>query len=91
MKHLATNSFNEIAYSLGDDVYGANGGLSDEQINNRLVMNIHIETNYRHIQTGMIPVEQVAALIRDVWEYKDRESTKLLAESRAAAAVGLSL
>jgi hypothetical protein len=91
MKHLDATSIDEIALSLDEDVYGANGELTDKQILTRLIMTIHIETNYQYIRTGLLPVEQVAALIKSVWEYKDRESTKLLAESRAAAAAGLSL
>jgi hypothetical protein len=83
MKHLASNSINEIALSLGEDVYGANGDLTDEQIRNRLVATIHVATDYQYTQTGLLPVQLVAALIRSVWEYEDRKLTKLLAEQNS--------
>jgi hypothetical protein len=83
VKHLASDSIDEIALSLDEDVYGANGDLTDEQIRNRLVANIHIATDHQYIQTGLLPARLVAALIKSVWEYEDRKVMKLLVGQKA--------
>jgi hypothetical protein len=72
-KHLASDAPNWIAISLLEDVYGASGDFTDQQIHERLIAKIHEETNQQYVATGMIPVQVVANLIMDVWAFTDRE------------------
>ena len=79
IKHLASEHIDDIALSLDEDVYGANGDLDELQIKERLIANIHAATDYAHVETGMIPIRRVASLIQSVWEHQDR---KYMAELR---------
>lgn len=72
IKHLNSDHINDIALSLDEDVYGANGDLDESQIKSRLIMNIHYATDYQYVAHDMMPVWAAADLIRSVWEYMDR-------------------
>jgi hypothetical protein len=83
-KHLTSTAINDIALSLDEDVYGANGDLSELEIRERLISNIHDATDYAYVRNGMIPIGAVASLIQAVWEYEDRKYTELMAETASA-------
>jgi hypothetical protein len=73
IEHLTSDYIDDIALQLDEDVYCANGDLSDEQIFDRLIEAIHRNTDYRFVDSGMIPVRQVAYLLKHMWEYQDRK------------------
>lgn len=77
--HLETATINTIALNLDEDVYGANGDLTDEQINEHLIENIRDVTDYQF--GDLIPVQIVANLIRRVWEHEDRKLMDATAEA----------
>lgn len=77
--HLESDTIDDIALSLDEDVYGSNGDLTDEQINEHLIKNIRGVTNYQF--ANAIPVEVVATLIRRVWEHEDRKYMDAIAKA----------
>jgi hypothetical protein len=66
MDHLQSDTINRIALSLDEDVYGANGDLTREQILDCVVDNIHAQTNYAYAKTGTVPLDAVARMIMGV-------------------------
>jgi hypothetical protein len=74
---------NNIALALDEDVHGANGDLTEQEIGERLISNIHDATNYAYADSGLVPVSTVARLLRSLWDYKDGECTALLREISA--------
>jgi hypothetical protein len=73
IKHLESDTINDIALGLDEDIYGANGDLDQFQIRERIVENIHGATNHQYATSGLVPVGTVAGLILSIWEYKDRQ------------------
>jgi hypothetical protein len=72
----------DMLVALTEDICGANGGLDYFQIQDRLIENIHHVTGFSYKETGTLPVETVAKLIRAIWEihawdiYEAVETTK---------------
>jgi hypothetical protein len=52
IKHLQSDTINDIALSLNEDVYGSSGDLDECQIKERLIENIHASTDYRYADRG---------------------------------------
>jgi hypothetical protein len=84
IKHLSSDIINNIALSLNEDVYGANGDLDTREIHERLITHIHHASDYAYAVSGLVPVSAVADLIRSVWEYEDRKHMELLAQAANA-------
>jgi hypothetical protein len=62
LKHLESDYIDDIALCLDEDVYGASGGLSEEEIFDRLIAKIHESTQHSFIKSGMVPVRTVGHL-----------------------------
>jgi hypothetical protein len=69
-----------IALRLSEDVYGASGDLSEDEIFDRLIENIHMDTDYAYRDKGM-PVHLVASLLKSMWRYMDENEKELLTEA----------
>jgi hypothetical protein len=84
LKHLKTDHINHLALCLDEDVYCANGDLDDEEIETRVIENIHEATGHRYADGGYIPsipLRTAARLIISVWQSKDRDYMQALSEA----------
>jgi len=57
--------------ALNRDVFA--GTMDDRRILERLVANLHLATNYRYLNSNMIPATEVAFIVRHMWEFMDRK------------------
>jgi hypothetical protein len=73
-KHLQLDFVDIIALGLDEDIYGANGDLSEIEIEKRLIENIHHRNGFQYHDSRMLPVDVVARLIR---QRLGREGTRL--------------
>jgi hypothetical protein len=75
--HLKSDHIDKIALQLDEDVYGANGDLSDHQIRYRLMEAIIVQLGVlkpvMDVHTPSLSLAQAADLILGVWRDKDRD------------------
>jgi len=83
IKHFNSDRIDNIAMAIDEDVYGGNHNLSGREKTERLIEKVQQSTDRLYVDSGMIPVEEVAYLILKVWEFKDRE-LRSLSRSRGA-------
>jgi hypothetical protein len=85
LDHLKSKCIDDIGLLLDEDVYGANGDLSDEDIIKRLVL--AIKDRVASCGGGVpgvvnanvsVHIGVVAALIFRVWAYGDRQRTDFM-------------